>query len=43
MTTILNFGGLPTSDNVNNVTYEFGLVTNVGVAVAIGSQTHSVQ
>ncbi len=40
---ILHFGNKRTSDNVGSVTDEFGTVTNVGVAVAIGSQTRSVQ
>ena len=38
---ILNSDNLRTSHNVGSVTDESGTVTNVGVAVAIGSQSHS--
>ncbi len=40
---IVNSGNWRTLDNVGTVTDESGAVTNVGVAVAIESQTHSVQ
>ena len=34
---------LPTSDNVGSVTDKSGMVTNVVIAVVIGSHAHSVK
>ncbi len=40
---ILNSGNQPKSGNVGSVRYVSSMVANVGVAVGIGSQDHSVQ
>ena len=43
MAAILNFGNRPTSDNVNRVIYELGMVENMGVEVGIATPSLTVE
>ena len=43
MAAILNFGNRPTSDNVDRVIYELGMVENMGVEVGIATPSLTVE
>ncbi len=43
MAAILNFGSRPTSDNVDTVIYELGMVENMGIEVGIATPSLTVE